>query len=329
VSWVFLNNRFPGQGVFTQATTVVWIFGAVLAAGGSLWENWLSAHTLNFGLALSFAALSVRHAAIALTHPEARTPSFAAATLSGAATVLLLLGAVGILPEYLAMGIGPLIALAGLLIVYPRLLPKTVVINVNHLSERFGQFVLILIGDGLLEIILNTESGGTTTVLAIAEAVAVAFLLWRAYFIYVLPAGPPPTLARLQGWVSAHFVVVVGLGLTSATIAAEAVPLNDELLSHLDAFTQTVGAGLTLALVYVGLGLALVTSARRPHRVAVPFFVIAVLLIIAHFVAPGMLNLQTGLLVVIVMGLVDYTAHRLNRRNSGDTTTVEDAAAGA
>lgn len=329
VSWVFLNNRFPGQGVFTQATTVVWIFGAVLAAGGSLWENWLSAHTLNFGLALSFAALSVRHAAIALTHPEARTPSFAAATLSGAATVLLLLGAVGILPEYLAMGIGPLIALAGLLIVYPRLLPKTVVINVNHLSERFGQFVLILIGDGLLEIILNTESGGTTTVLAIAEAVAVAFLLWRAYFIYVLPAGPPPTLARLQGWVSAHFVVVVGLGLTSATIAAEAVPLNDELLSHLDAFTQSVGAGLTLALVYVGLGLALVTSARRPHRVAVPFFVIAVLLIIAHFVAPGMLNLQTGLLVVIVMGLVDYTAHRLNRRNSGDTTTVEDAAAGA
>ena len=325
VSWVFLNNRFPSQGLLAQATTVVWIFGAVLASGGSLWENWLSTTTLNIGLALSFAALSARHATIAMTHPDARTPSLAAASLSGAATIVLLLGAAEIFPEYLAMGIGPLVALVGLLVVYPRLLPKTIVVNVAHLSERFGQFVLILIGDGLLEIILNAERGGTTTVLAIAEAVAVAYLLWRAYFIYVLPAGPPPSMSRLQGWVSAHLVVVVGLGLTSATIAAEAVPLDDELLSHMEAFTRAVGVGLTLALVYVGLALTLLASGGRSRRVAVPFFAIAVILIVAHYVAPGIINLVTGLLVVIVMCLVDFAAHRLRRRKSGATTTAEDA----
>jgi low temperature requirement protein LtrA len=93
-----------------------------------------------------------------------------------------------------------------------------------------------------LEIVLNIERGGTTTVLAVGAAVAVTFLLWRAYFIYVMPAGLPSTLNRLRGWTAAHLVVVVGIGLTSASIAAEAVNLPPELLEHMKAFTAAVGA---------------------------------------------------------------------------------------
>jgi low temperature requirement protein LtrA len=305
VSWVLVNNRFPETGLFAQATTILWIYGALLAAGGSLWENWLSTRTLNLGLAVSFAALAVRHTAIAVRYRGARASSAAAAGLSFGATFVLLLGAKGIVPEYLAMGCGPLVALVGLLVVYPRMLPPSVVINVDHLSERFGQFVLILLGDGLLEIVLNIERGGTTTVLAVGVAVAMTFLLWRAYFIYVMPAGLPSTLNRFQVWTAAHLVVVVGIGLTSASIAAEAVNLPPELLEHMQAFTAAVGATLTLAMAYVGLALTTLLAARPSRVRALTFGALAAFLATLHFVLGDGLTLKSALVVIVAMAAAD------------------------
>ncbi len=316
VSWVLVNNRFPETGFWAQATSILWIYGALLAAGGSLWENWLTTRTLNLGLAVSFAALAVRHTAVAVRYRDARAPSAAAAALSFGATLLLLLGAAGIVPEYLAMGYGPLIALVGLLVVYPRLLPQSVVINVEHLSERFGQFTLILLGDALLEIVLNIERGGTTTVLAVGAAVAVTFLLWRAYFIYVLPAGLPSTLNRFQGWTVAHFVVVVGIGLTSASAAANAVKLPPLLLEHMQTFTADVGAALSLAIVYVGLALTTILAARPSRGQAVTFGALAALLSVLHFVFREGITLKSLLFIIVAMVATD-TVLRFSRSRAG------------
>lgn len=316
VSWVLVNNRFPETGFWAQSTSILWIYGALLAAGGSLWENWLTTRTLNLGLALAFVALAVRHAAIAARYRDARASSAAAAALSFGATLLLLLGAVGIVPEYLAMGYGPLVALVGLLVVYPRLLPKSVVVDVEHLSERFGQFTLILLGDALLEIVLNIERGGTTTILAVGAAVAVTFLLWRAYFIYVLPLGLPSTLSRFQGWAVAHFVVVVGIGLTSASIAAEAVTLPPSLLEHMQTFTADVGAALALAIVYVGLALNTILAARPSRVQAVTFGALAALLSVLHFVFREGATLKSVLIIIVAMAVTD-TILRFSRSRAG------------
>jgi len=311
VAWVVLNNRFPSQGLFAQLTSMLWMVGAVLAAGGALWENWLPTEVLNLGIALVFVALGLRHLGVAISDPSTRRASGWAVALCLLASTLLLAGAGGLVPEYLALIVGPAIALTGLLIVYPRLLPASATINVSHLSERFGQFVLIFLGDGFLEIVLNIERGGSASLVTVVEAAAILFLLWRAYFIHVLPLGPPAALSKLQAWVAAHLVLVVGVGLTSASVAADAVLLAPELIEHLDAFTRSVGAGLTLAVAYLGLALIALASGRRSARTATAFVAFAGVLALAHILFPGETTWQSGLIAVIAMAVLDVIVSRV------------------
>ena len=142
------------------------------------------------------------------------------------------------------------------------------------------------------------------------------FLLWRAYFIYVMPAGLPSTLNRLRGWTAAHLVVVVGIGLTSASIAAEAVNLPPELLEHMKAFTAAVGATLTLAIAYVGLALTTILAARPSRGQAVTFGALAALLSVLHFVFREGITLKSLLFIIVAMVATD-TVLRFSRSRAG------------
>ncbi len=135
------------------------------------------------------------------------------------------------------------------------------------------------------------------------------FLLWRAYFIYVMPTGLPSTLNRLRGWTAAHLVVVVGIGLTSASIAAEAVNLPPELLEHMKAFTADVGAALALAIAYVGLALTTLLAARPSRVRAVTFGGLAAFLGVLHFVVEDGLTLKSALVVIVAMAAADTVLH--------------------
>lgn len=316
VAWVLLNNRFPSQGLLAQLISMIWMVGAVLAAGGAVWEYWLPSHVLNVGIALIFIALGLRHLSVAIADPPTRKASGWAVALCLLASTLLLAGAASIVPEYVALAVGPAIALGGLLIVYPRMLPASATINAPHLSERFGQFILIFLGDGLLEIVLNIERGGTASLVSVVEAAAILFLLWRAYFLHVLPLGPPTSLPKLQSWIGAHLVLVVGIGLTSASVAADAVRLAPELLEHIEAFTRSVGAGITLAIAYLGLALITLASGQRSTKIAIAFGIFAGILTLAYALLPWTVNWQTGLITIIALALLDVIVSRVGRHRS-------------
>lgn len=325
-AWVLVSNRFPDDGLTVQLLTMLWIVGAMVAATGTLWHGWSTEETLNAGLALAFLALALRYGYAGLRRPESRKAIAVGVGLSLVASTVLAIGT--FTAPYVAMAVGPAIGLVGLLVLYPRLLPTTATISAEHLRERLGQFILILLGDTFLEIVISKERGGDFSFVGIALATAAVFLLWRAYFIHVLPTGPPTSLRRMQGWLLLHLPLIIGVGLTSVTLASNAVPLPAAVVEELEAYTDDIGLLTSVGIAYLGLAAVTVASTGWRARTTGVLAAVGALSLILHFLPLGdSISVSQSAMAALVLMLVAEVV--LSRSRTATDTTVSEEGVGS
>lgn len=315
VAWVLLNNRFPLQGTASQLFSLAWITGLLIAATGTLWSNATSSDTLAGGMAVSIAALGGQYVWAARTDASARRATWLAAGFSLLAALLLALGALTPIKSDVVIAVAPAVALVPLFAVYPRLLPAGVVIRSDHLRERFGQLVLIVMGDALLETVLNVERGSALSLPGLLFAVLVLLLVWRAYFLHVLPIGPPTSLRGMQAWVLAHLLIVLGVGFSAAGVAASASPLPDEALAELEQLSHHVPLGVILGIAYVGFAWAVALHGGTTRRAAVTLLAGALVVMTGSLFLEVMDSVAVGaaVFILLVLAAVDAALSRARR----------------
>ncbi len=174
-------------------------------------------------------------------------------------------------------------------------------INAEHLSERMGQLVLIVIGESFVSLIvgLSSESRIPNPWYFLLDFV-VAFAIWTMYFTDVLPAGVPLTAGRLRAWLGWHVVLIFGAIATAGGLAAlTLIPFAEE------SSAQAFWTPLPLFYVMVGiLGLSLMvgrpSTLRRLHGVVTGL--LAVLTIFALWAIPEQARWLTLVGALLVIG---------------------------
>jgi low temperature requirement protein LtrA len=128
----------------------------------------------------------------------------------------------------------------------------------EHLSERTAQFVLIVLGETFLGLILNLhELNSVPNIPMFALTFVIVYCMWSTYFSSVIPGGVPATLGRVQLWLSAHVLFMIGaVGVSSALSALTLIPLAERL-------PEVSAYRLPLPLFWMLLALAILTWLSR------------------------------------------------------------------
>jgi low temperature requirement protein LtrA len=185
----------------------------------------------------------------------------------------------------------------------------------GHIAERYGLFVIILLGEGVLAATNGVQaalaaSGLTGSLVLVGSAGLVILVgLWWVYFLQPAAAGLTRHRERSFFWGYGHYflfaaVAAVGAGLEVAV----------EVVAHHTAVTPTTAA--MVVAVPVALVLVLVWALHRPLVVtsevpAVAVFPAALLMIVTGLAAPAIgvtgvlvaVALLTAAVVVVTIGM--------------------------
>jgi low temperature requirement protein LtrA len=100
-----------------------------------------------------------------------------------------------------------------------RALPR---LSRSHLPERFGLFILIVLGESVISVEQavgnNYLRGSLAHITAGPAALAIAFVLWWLYFDHVAENPPLPGALLTLLWSYPHLVMAVALGTLGAGI---------------------------------------------------------------------------------------------------------------
>lgn len=227
---VLSHNLFPDDDPLRRILVVAQMVALIVAS--------LSLGRGQEGLpdSVGFGALFIAFASIALLYlrcmrTAAAGPRRAAALISascGSAAFIMLIGAflpdTGTLvgnPVTWAFAIGVLVAALPLLTVVLGTCVRTGSLNVHHLNERFGQLVLIVLGESFISLVFGLTGASTIpNPLCFIVDFIVVFAIWSLYFTEVLPAGVPAMPARLRIWLACQFVLLFGAIASAAGFAA-------------------------------------------------------------------------------------------------------------
>ena len=92
------------------------------------------------------------------------------------------------------------------------------VIDFAHFQERFGLLIIIVLGESFISLIGSlSRLGEIPSVGFFLLTFVVTFSIWSIYFLTVMPAGVPESLANLRVWVLAHPVLI----FSAVTVATE------------------------------------------------------------------------------------------------------------
>lgn len=180
----------------------------------------------------------------------------------------------------------------------------------GHIAERYGLFVIILLGEGVLAATNGVQAAlaasGLTGSLVVVGISGLVILvgLWWVYFLQPAAAGLARHRPRSFYWGYGHYflfaaVAAVGAGLE---IAVEVVGHPTELSPTTAGLVVAVPAALVLLLVWA-LHRPLVDQSQVP---AVAVFPAAALMIIAALAAPAIG--VTGVLVAVALLTVAVVA---------------------
>ena len=176
-------------------------------------------------------------------------------------------------------------------------------VAVSHFAERFGLFIIICLGESIVDIgtaVTGEPSGGAVAVVSIALVITIA--LWWAYFDRAaglardaLRRSREPVLAASDGYSILHLPLVSGI-LVFAVGAREAVVGFDHPLR--DAFRLALCGGVALYLAgHAAFLWRMLGSVKRSE-------LLAAVVALALFAVSGSMNA----IVVCVLLLADLTA---------------------
>ena len=159
---------------------------------------------------------------------------------------------------FVVLALGVLVAAVPAVTIFLGQLVRGAGIDQDHLSERTAQFVLIVLGETFLGLILNLhELNSVPNIPMFVLTFVIVYCMWSTYFSSVVPGGVPGTLGRVQLWLSAHVLFMIGaVGVSSALSALTLVPLTDRL-------PDVSSFRLPLPLFWMLLALAILTWLSR------------------------------------------------------------------
>ncbi|MEU1362921.1 low temperature requirement protein A [Micromonospora zamorensis] len=189
----------------------------------------------------------------------------------------------------------------------------------QHITERYGLFTLIVLGEAVLAISMAIQTGldaGEHDLWSLAAAGAViVFALWWLYFDRPIEA--PDRLPYSLIWGYGHYLVfgavaAVGAGL-GATVDVE------RHVAHISA--TTAGYAVAIPVVVFLLTIWVLHVRRHQHGAVVVAFPVVALLALLAPLGPTPVYVLAALLVALVTLTV-----LLRRRDLGPSATVADPA---
>lgn len=338
-SWLFLSlvllmtfwlltmlshNLFPGEDLIRRLLVVVQMVCLVTAS--------LSLGRDHEGLSdeVGFAALALAFAAISAVYvrcwKQQRPESLAARVLTlstGGAALIMVVGLVSArfggstLEPFLLwiVGLGVACAILPLLFIVLNQHTSRKVIDSEHLSERMGQLVLIVLGESFVSLIFDLS--GLTSIpnpLYFVIDFAVVFSIWTIYFTGVLPCGVPHRAWRLRIWILLHCLFMFGAIAAAGGFAALTVlPFGTD--------PGREGFWTPLPLFYVMVSLMGLSILARRHRVAwhldaAVTGVLALLSALALWVIPDEARYLTLIAAALVVTDAAVSAYVVRRRES-------------
>lgn len=272
------------------------------------------------GLLAAFATVAGIFALVERREPSARPVCRPWILGSSGAVVVLAVGALMSTQEGSsdAWWDGWLLATAGLVALLPAVLvgiPRVCRmhrLDPEHLSERLGQFVIIVLGESFLSLVLVLDGlDRVPNPVFFALGLIVAGALWAVYFTSVHAMGLPASPLRLQLWLLGFLVFLIGAAYSASMHASYASRDWQSLaaghpLAALPALYALAGA---LVLGMLG-GVHRDAAFARIHAVAVAILVIAWPLFVLGGLTSGNGLLVLGSGVVILDSVACLVRHR-------------------
>jgi low temperature requirement protein LtrA len=302
------NNLFPGDHPWRRILGLVQMLALVVAALGTVADEGLSNWIGFAGLALAFGSVAVTYALALHGHSPDRRDERILGWASAVSAVVLSLGvflpddaewtATGAPTWIIGVGVGiSAVPLFG--IVVGRLAAR---IDDEHLAERLGQLVIIVLGESFMSLI--SALGGQTSIpnpLFFILTFLVVFAIWTLYFSSVLPAGMPRTSGRLRAWVLTHWLLMFGAVGAAAGFSAVTLVSFGEESPHAASEWTTVPLAIVMAALALltWLGPNTATVLVRVHVAAAG--ALLVLALIGVFVTPHGENWEIMLGSILVM----------------------------
>jgi len=292
------DNPTDRAGILALALCALFMAIAVPAAYG---QRGLLFGAAYFALRAILAVLYFRGRRITLVTP------LVAACVTG--PLMLAGGLVPVPARTVLWGLAAVVDLATPRVLRRRLL--AVAFDAGHLVERFGLFVIIALGESVVDIgasAARSETLSLATILAVAASFVLASGLWWVYFVYATSAiRHALATARIQTDIVRPVLSWGHLSFVGAIIAV-AIGLT-EVVTHPSADLEPG----TAALLFGGTALYLATFGYTRYRMfhtwaktrLTAAAVVLVLLPVAHLV-PALTALAVLSAVVVVLNVVEH-----------------------
>jgi low temperature requirement protein LtrA len=230
------NNILPGDHQGRRLLALLQMLALTVAALGTVADEGLP-NALGFGgLAVTFGAAAAMFAIALRSGVDPYGTSRLLTLTSGAAALILLAGVAlpddatwtfdGPAPWLFAAGVA--VAAVPLFTVAVGRLHRQGTLDAEHLGERIGQLVIIVLGESFLSLV--SELGGRSSIpdpVFFVLTFAVVFAVWTIYFSTVLPAGLPASASRTRLWLLAHWLLLVGAVGAASGFSALTVSLPE------------------------------------------------------------------------------------------------------
>lgn len=317
---VLANNTVPGDHPWRRLLVLVQMLAIVVACLSVGREEGLPDSLGFVALAVAFGSVALMYAIAGRVDHRARDDARLIGSSTGLAAVILLAGAGAAGPwggdgtpvPLVLLAAGIACAAVPLLTVGLGRACRDRRLDSEHLSERVGQLVIIVLGESFVSLVATL--GGKPDIpnpFFFVVTFAVVFAIWSIYFSGVMPGGVPThAVGRLRAWLGLHWLLMFGaVGAASGFAALTVVPF-----AALDQSSASVWTPAPLLYVMVALtGLTWMTGDRRllpVHAATCAVLLILVLVRLTVSQDGTSWEIALGALVVIVDAVVSVRIMR-------------------
>ena len=197
----------------------------------------------------------------------------------------------------------------------PRIL-KRFPLHREHLSERLGLFVLILIGDVFVKTVVTVheDSVQEAHLLQLAFVAVISWTLWTIYDREVMSQPTPASAPLLRAWMLWHYLFAIVLLICSVGLVWYIAPNAKYQLGDWIAMVASGGVGVAIGLIAMMRLTAGAPGARAATlRLALIAAVAIVIGLLAWLATPSDWRVGVGTLAVAFVAL-NYWAFRNDQR---------------